>query len=97
MTSSSPVTLTTLGTLRLSDGGSEISAFHAAGKLVLTIGGANKLSVIDLSNPSTPSLLRTIDLSGPANSVAVSSAGLVAVAVEGNGTERYTKGSVAFF
>lgn len=97
MSSSSPVTLTTLGTLRLSDGGSEISAFHAAGKLVLTIGGANKLSVIDLSNPSTPSLLRTIDLSGPANSVAVNSAGLVAVAVEGNGTERYTKGSVAFF
>ncbi|MFW6732495.1 MAG: choice-of-anchor I domain-containing protein, partial [Synechococcus sp.] len=86
-----------LSSIRLNDGGAEISAFHALSKLVFTIGGASKLSVVDLTDPTKPVLKETITLSGPANSVAVSSTGLVAVAVEGNGAERYTKGAVAFF
>jgi hypothetical protein len=34
--------LSSTGILRLSDGGAEISAFHAPSKLLLTIGGSNE-------------------------------------------------------
>ena len=88
--------LSSLSTLRL-DGGAEISAYHHSAKLVFSIGGAAKLSVVDLSDPSKPTLKEVVDLSGPTNSVAVSSTGLVAVAVEGAGAARYTEGKVAFF
>jgi DNA-binding beta-propeller fold protein YncE len=87
---------TNLSTLPLA-GGAEISAFHAPAKLLFTIGGSNVLSVVDLSNPSKPVLLTSLTLAGVGNSVAVSSSGLVAVAVEGAGTARYTEGKVAFF
>ncbi|NDG73957.1 MAG: hypothetical protein EBX49_01150, partial [Synechococcaceae bacterium WB8_1B_136] len=97
MTSSNFVDLANLGVLRLADGGAEISAYHQTGKLVFVIGGTNKASVVDLSDPAKPALKQLLELSGPANSVAVSSSGLVAIAVEGNGAERYTKGAVAFF
>ena len=97
MASSNFGDLLSVSTLRLSDGGAEISAFHAAAKLVFVTGGTSKLSVVDLSDPTKPVLKELLPLSGPANSVAVSSTGLVAVAVEGNGAERYTKGAVAFF
>ncbi|MCX5946372.1 MAG: esterase-like activity of phytase family protein, partial [Cyanobacteria bacterium] len=95
--SSSPLgNFTSLSTLSLA-GGAEISAFHAAAKLLFTIGGSNTLSVVDLSNPSLPVLLKSLTLAGIGNSVAVSSSGLVAVAVEGAGAARYTEGKVAFF
>ena len=89
--------LSSTGILRLSDGGAEISAFHAASKLLLTIGGTANLSVVDLSTPATPVLKQTVGLDGVANSVAVASTGLVAVALEGTGSARYTAGKVAFF
>ena len=89
--------LSSTGILRLSDGGAEISAFHAPSKLLLTIGGSSKLSVVDLSDPSVPALKETLGLDGVANSVAVSSTGLVAVALEGTGSARYSSGKVSFF
>ena len=89
--------LSTTGILRLSEGGAEISAFHTASKLLLTIGGTAKLSVVDLSTPATPVLKEIVGLDGVANSVAVTSTGLVAVALEGSGSARYTAGKVAFF
>jgi hypothetical protein len=99
--SSTPlVNLTNLSTLRLAEG-AEISGFHSSSKLVFTIGsnpaggGSNKLSVVDLSNPATPSLKELITLTSQPNSVAVSSSGLVAVAVEGAGAARYTEGKGA--
>ncbi|MEN9877351.1 MAG: hypothetical protein RLZZ158_390, partial [Cyanobacteriota bacterium] len=78
-------------------GGAEISAFHAPAKLLFTIGGSDQLSVVDLSDPSKPVLVTGLTLAGVGNSVAVSSSGLVAVAVEGVGPARYTDGKVAFF
>ena len=78
-------------------GGAEISAYHLASKILLTIGGSDKLSVVDLSSPSKPVLLTSLTLAGIGNSVAVSSTGLVAVAVEGAGTARYTEGKVFFY
>ena len=78
-------------------GGAEISAYHLASNVLLTIGGSDKLSVVDLSNPSKPVLLTSLTLAGIGNSVAVSSTGLVAVAVEGAGTARYTEGKVFFY
>ncbi|MCF8133847.1 MAG: hypothetical protein K9J72_12090, partial [Synechococcus sp. Tobar2m-G35] len=83
--------------MRLNEGGAEISAFHAASKLLLTIGGTSTLSVVDLGDPSLPVLKESVTLDGVANSVAVSSTGLVAVALEGSGNARYTAGKVAFY
>lgn len=89
--------LTSLSSLRLSTGGAEISAFHAASKLIFTIGGNTSLSAVNFTDPSNPTLKETITLSGNTNSVAVSSTGLVAVAVEGTGSARYTEGKVFFY
>jgi len=91
------IVLSSTGILRLSEGGAEISAFHPASKLLLTIGGTVKMSVVDLGDPSLPVLKESVTLDGVANSVAVSSTGLVAVALEGSGSARYTAGKVAFY
>ncbi|MCX5947976.1 MAG: hypothetical protein NTY67_07280 [Cyanobacteria bacterium] len=96
MTFTALAKFSSLSTLSLV-GGAEISAFHAAAKLLFTIGGSEQLSVVDFSNPSIPVLLTTKTLAGVGNSVAVSSSGLVAVAVEGAGAARYTDGKVFFF
>ncbi|MCX5938821.1 MAG: esterase-like activity of phytase family protein [Cyanobium sp. LacPavin_0920_WC12_MAG_62_9] len=96
MTSTPLGKFSSLSTLTLT-GGAEISAFHPAAKLLLTIGGSDILSVVDLSDPTKPALLTSLTLAGVVNSVAVSSTGLVAVAVEGASTSRYTDGKVAFF
>lgn len=66
-------------------GASEIVAFDSVGKkLYITNGVSNKLDIVDISTPSTPSLSTSIDM-GPygigIQSVAVSS-NIVAVAVE---------------
>ena len=97
MTGSYLGNITSLSTLSLT--GAEISAFHPGAKLLFTIGGNSTLSVVDLSYPNKPIQLTTLTqtLAGNGNSVAVSSSGLVAVAVEGAGTARYTEGKVAFF
>ena len=89
--------LSSTGILRLSEGGAEISAFHSASRQPLTIGGTATLSVVDLSDPTLPVLKQTVSLEGVANSVAVTAGGLVAVALEGVGSERYASGKVAFY
>jgi hypothetical protein len=64
--------------------GSEISAFDPAAKLLFVISGGTVLEVLNLSDPSNPTLARTIDLAafgGGANSVAINN-GIVAVAVQ---------------
>ncbi|WP_341899298.1 esterase-like activity of phytase family protein, partial [Synechococcus sp. UW140] len=86
-----------MSSLPLPTGGAEISAFHAASKLIFTIGGNTSLSAINFNDPVNPILKETITLSGNTNSVAVSSTGLVAVAVEGTGSARYTEGKVFFY
>ena len=60
-----------LSTLRLSVGGAEISSYHSSAKLIFSIGGADKLSVVDLTNPFAPALKEIISLNGNTNSVAI--------------------------
>jgi hypothetical protein len=63
--------------------GSEISAYDPASQQLFVISGGTRVEVLDLSHPSNPRLVRTIDLAafgGGANSVTVSH-GLIAVAV----------------
>jgi hypothetical protein len=74
--------------------GAEISAYDSDSKRLFAVSGQTSVQVLDLSNPSSPVLVQTIDLSsygGAANSVAVSN-GLVAVAVEA--TVRTSPGKV---
>lgn len=91
------ISMNNLSTIRLNESGAEISAYHTNSKLIFSIGGSDKLSVVDISNPFAPVLKEIIPLSGIGNSVAVSSTGLVAVAVEGFGADRYVNGRVNFF
>ena len=81
--------------------GAEIAAFEPKSeRAFVTDAGANALHVVDLSDPSDPDVIRTVDLApygaGP-NSVAVSPAfgGLVAVAVESD--PKTDPGSVVLF
>lgn len=77
--------------------GSEISAYDPASQRLFVISGGTALQVLDLSNPSSPTLVQTLDLAAfgaGANSVAISN-GLVAVAVEAN--PQTNPGSVVFF
>lgn len=76
----------------------EVVAFDAATKRAFfTSAGPNTLSILDLTDPTTPTLVTEIDLSvygaGP-NSVAVSG-GIVAVAVEAD--PKTDRGKVVFF
>ncbi|NDD21806.1 MAG: hypothetical protein EB094_07470, partial [Synechococcaceae bacterium WBA_3_309] len=91
------IALNSLSTLRLSAGGAEISSYHSSAKLIFSIGGTDKLSVVDLTNPFAPALKEVISLNGNANSVAINSNGLIAVALEGSGTARYEPGRVNFY
>ncbi|MBF2026416.1 MAG: choice-of-anchor I family protein [Oscillatoriales cyanobacterium C42_A2020_001] len=77
--------------------GAEISAYDPATQQLFVISGGTLLEVLDLSNPSNPTLLKTLDVSaygGGANSVAISN-GLVAVAVQA--APATNPGSVVFF
>jgi YVTN family beta-propeller protein len=65
--------------------GAEISAYDPASKRLFVISGGTTLEVLDLSDPSQPKLVQTLDVAaygGGANSVAIRD-GLVAVAVQG--------------
>ena len=79
-------------------GAAEITAFDSASKRLFVVNGANRsVDVLDLSAPSAPKLIGTIDISslgGGVNSVAVHD-GLVALAIEGS--VKTALGSVAFF
>jgi hypothetical protein len=86
---------------QVATGGAEIAAYHPASeRAFVTDAGANALHIVDLSDPSAPALIRTVDLApygaGP-NSVAVSPlfGGLVAVAVEAE--PKTDPGSVVLF
>jgi hypothetical protein len=69
-----------------STGAAEISAYDEVSKRLFTVnnGGTNRIDVIDLSNPSSPMLIKSIDLTsynGASNSVATFN-GKLAVALE---------------
>jgi LVIVD repeat/PEP-CTERM motif len=77
--------------------GAEIPAYDPISKRLFVVSPNNRLDVIDISNPSSPIILPSIDLSlygGGVNSVAVKN-GIVAAAVEAN--PKTANGQVVFF
>ncbi len=77
--------------------GSEIAAYDAASKQLFVVSGTASLQVLDISNPTSPKLVRELDMSpygGLANSVAIRD-GLVAIAVEAK--TKTDPGKVVFF
>jgi 2',3'-cyclic-nucleotide 2'-phosphodiesterase (5'-nucleotidase family) len=85
-----------IGGVELPDG-AEINAFDAASAKLFVVSGEPILQVVDLSDPTTPTLLSEIDLSdfgAGINSVAVFD-GLVAVAVEADLAS--DDGTIVFF
>ena len=91
------VTLTALGTYAtgvFDDGGSEITAYDPATRLVFVVNsGSGTVDVVDISDPTQPERVDRLDTPG-ANSVAVHE-GLVAVAEEAD--EATDSGTVAFY
>ena len=60
--------------------GAEISAYHEGSKTAFVIGGS-ELHLVSLVDPSTPTLITTVDLGDDVQSVAVNANGLVALAI----------------
>lgn len=89
------ITLSKLGTYQ--GAGSEISAYDVTTQRLYIVAGTSALEVLDVSNPTAPTLVKTIDTSafGIANSIAVKN-GIVAVAIE-NGANKQAPGVVAFY
>ncbi|MCC7014139.1 MAG: choice-of-anchor I family protein [Planctomycetes bacterium] len=94
-------------TTGLGAGSAEIPAFDPASKHAFLVNAASStVDILDLSNPSSPTLVSTIDVGAlfsdsaaiaAPNSVAVSG-GLVAVAIERKGTNGHHKpGRIGFF
>lgn len=87
--------LTPIG--RFSGTGAEISAFDPATQRLFVISGGTELQILDLSDPTHPTLLETLDVAeygSGANSVAIKN-GIVAIAVA---ADPYTEpGRVIFF
>ncbi|RZA33291.1 MAG: alkaline phosphatase [Lysobacteraceae bacterium] len=79
-------------------GAAEITAFDAASKRLFVVNGANgTVDVLDLSTPSAPKLVGTINVAGlgaGVNSVAIHD-GLVALAIES--APKTSPGTVAFY
>jgi hypothetical protein len=95
------ITLTKIGEYRtgvFGEGGSEIVAYDAATQRLFSINAANTtVDIIDLSDPTQPSLVSTIDATAygaGANSVAVDR-GRVAVAIQAD--PKTDPGKVVFF
>lgn len=95
------LTLTRLGEYRtalFNQGAAEISAYDPASqRLFISNASVNTLDILNLSNPSAPQLITSLDLSsygGGVNSVAVNQ-GRIAVAIEN--TDRTAPGHVVFF
>lgn len=77
--------------------GAEIAAYDPISKELFVISGGTEIQILDVSNPTKPSLLRTLDVSAfgsGANSVSIKN-GLVAVAVEAEVVEE--PGKAVFF
>lgn len=78
------------------DGGAEINAFDPLSQQLFVVSGDPEVQIVDLSDPTTPVTIGTVDLSGfgdGVNSVAVSN-GVVALAVEAENTGE--NGSIVF-
>ena len=95
-----PIELAPIGrTAALGEGGAEIAAFHAgSARAFATNAAANRLDIYDFADPAAPALLESVALApfgGGPNSVAVTKAGVVAVAVEA--AVKTDPGSVQFF
>jgi len=77
--------------------GAEISAFDPATQRLFVISGGTELQILDLSEPTHPTLIETLDVAeygGGANSVAIKN-GIIAIAVA---ADSYTDpGQVVFF
>jgi hypothetical protein len=80
-------------------GASEIVAYDARSRTLFAVNAAkSRIDRIDISDPSVPFLLGSIDVTpwgGQANSVAVSSDGVLAAAIEA--VDKQAPGAVAFF
>lgn len=77
--------------------GAEISAFDPTTQRLFVISGGTELQILDLSDPTNPTLIETLDVSeygGGANSVAIKN-GIVAIAVAADPTTG--PGQVVFF
>jgi predicted extracellular nuclease len=77
--------------------GADISAYDPGSKRLFVVTGGPTLQVLDLINPSSPTPIKTLDISsygGAASSVAVNN-GIVAVAIEA--TSKTDPGKVVFF
>jgi uncharacterized protein len=77
--------------------GSEISAYDATTQRLFVISGGTELEILDLSDPTNPTLVDTLDISeygAGANSVAIRN-GIVAIAVESDPVT--DAGKVVFF
>ena len=77
--------------------GAEISAFDPNSDRLFVVDGSANLQIFDLSDPSSPALIDTLDVSGlgvQANSVAINN-GVVAVAIEASIVTE--PGTVAFY
>ena len=95
------IVLTPVGVYRsgaFDSGGAEISAYDAASRRLFVVNlQGQRIDVLDLSNPASPFLTHTIDVTpwgSQANSVATRE-GLVAVAIEAH--VKTDPGTVAFF
>ncbi|MBN1928726.1 MAG: esterase-like activity of phytase family protein, partial [Chlorobiaceae bacterium] len=66
--------------------GSEITAYDSNTKTAFVIGGSDQMYVVSLADPSNPVLVETVQLAGKAQSVAVNADGLIAVAVDQEGS-----------
>ena len=91
-----PLTLSLEGrTAALGEGGAEIAAYDEHSERVfVTNAAADRLDIYNFSNPAAPTLVKSINLPGGPNSVAVRHDGLVAVAVEAS--PKTDPGSVQF-
>ncbi|MGB7415007.1 MAG: esterase-like activity of phytase family protein, partial [Thermosynechococcaceae cyanobacterium] len=79
------------------ENGAEINAYDPASQKLFIVSGQTKLQIVDLSNPTAPVVLESIDLSvfgGGANSVAIKN-GVIAVAIAAENT--VNSGQVVFF
>ena len=72
----------TMATASIDLGGAEIVSYAADHKVALVITGGDQLAVVNLSNPSSPKLVKSYTLDGDAQSVTVNG-DLAAVAIAG--------------
>lgn len=96
-----PSSFKEIGSLTIGgEGAAEISAYDETTKKLFTVNnsGTNKIDVIDISDPTKPTLVKSIDLtpySGAANSVAIYN-GKLAVALEST-INKQASGKVVIF